>query len=53
MIRWDFPNCVAPIDSKYIKIVAPFKSGSFKGYFSIVLVAMIDANCKLVVIDIS
>lgn len=54
--RWDFPNCVAAIDGKHVRIVAHSKLGSlyfnFKGVFSIVLLAMIDANCKFVVIDV-
>lgn len=54
--RWQFPNCVAGIDGKHVRIMSPDKSGSlfhnFKGFFSIVLFAMVDANCKFLLIDI-
>ena len=54
--RWGFPNCVASIDGKHVRIVAPKKSGSlhynYKGYFSVVLLGMVDANCKFVIIDV-
>lgn len=54
--RWQFPNCVAGIDGKHVRIFSPDKSGSlffnFKGFFSIVLFAMVDANSKFILIDV-
>ncbi|XP_049809639.1 uncharacterized protein LOC126252760 [Schistocerca nitens] len=53
---WGFPNCSASIDGKHIRIRCPVKSGSlfwnYKGYFSIVLLALVDANCKFITIDV-
>nr|XP_023026996.1 uncharacterized protein LOC111514994 [Leptinotarsa decemlineata] len=54
--HWCFPNCIASIDGKDMGIVSPAKSRSlyfnYKGYFSVVLLAMIDANCKFVFIHV-
>lgn len=56
LIKWNFPNCILAIDGKHVKIRCPSNSGSqfynYKDYFSIVLLAMVDANYKFVVIDV-
>lgn len=54
--KWDFPNCCGAIDGKHIRIVCPNKSGSlfynYKGFFSTVLLAVVDANYKFMFIDV-
>lgn len=54
--RWDFPNVVGALDGKHVRIVAPDKSGSlfynYKKYFSTVLLALVDGNCKFVIVDV-
>lgn len=54
--KWNFPNCILAIDGKHIRIRCPSNSGSqffnYKDYFSIVLLAMVDANYKFVAIDV-
>jgi len=53
---WQFPHCIGAVDGKHVKIRAPPKTGTeffnYKGYFSIVLLAIVDAQYKFVAVDI-
>ena len=54
--QWDYPNCIGAIDGKHILILCPDHSGSlyynYKGTYSVVLMAMVDANYKFIAIDV-
>lgn len=54
--KTNFPNCLGAIDGKHIRCRNPRNSGSYyfnyKKYFSIILMAVVDANLSFVAIDV-
>lgn len=54
--KWNFPNCIGCIDGKHIRIKCPKSTGSiyhnFKGYFSVVMQAIADANYRFIAIEV-
>ena len=54
--KWNYPCCIGAIDGKHIAIQQPSYTGSkffnYKHFFSVRLVALVDANYKFIYVDI-
>jgi len=56
MLKWQFPNCIGALDGRHMEFKKPPCSGSqyynYENFFSVVLLALCDANHKFTWVDI-
>lgn len=54
--KTQFPHCIGAVDGKHVRCIKPSKSGSlffnYKDYFSVNLMAVVDAEYRFVFIDV-
>jgi len=54
--RWNFHHCIGALDGKHVMIKKPAHSGTlnynYKGFYSIVLMAIVDASYKFVWVSV-
>ena len=54
--KWNFHHCCGCIDGKHVRMQAPPHSGSlyynYKGFYSIIMLALVDANCNFLYVDV-
>lgn len=54
--KWNFPNAIGCLDGKHVRVRCPDATGSiyynYKDFFSVVLLALVDANYKFIAIDV-
>ncbi|XP_068129774.1 uncharacterized protein [Hyperolius riggenbachi] len=55
-VKHKFPNCIGAVDGKHIRLICPPCSGSkyhnYKKFFSITLMAVVDADYRFTYIDV-